>query len=173
MPLWWRAQGQLCLSLRRLASVRNQFVPPLQALIALSFTFYLHTLLSRFFRMLVEPSKPSFIKVILGSIIILRRFCCCYREWKISLFVCIKKLKLLLHLFSNDFLIHVWEVCRKRDCCLLGSDAMYCRSSANLNRLNSLVTVVRISLKYNIFWPCCWGWLFSCVCWSVSANDMN
>lgn len=87
-------------------SAINSFRPS-TAFTAFSFTFCLHTLLSRFFQMLEEPSKPSFFKVVLRSIIILRDFCCCYQEWKISLFVCIEKLQLLLRLVSNGVLIHI------------------------------------------------------------------
>lgn len=57
----------------------NSFRPS-TALVAHSFTFCLHTLLSRFFQMLEEHSKSSFFKVILRSITILRDFCCCYWE---------------------------------------------------------------------------------------------
>lgn len=95
-----------CLFVTWLPFVINSF-HPCTALFAHSFTLCLHTLLSRFFQMLEEPSKSSFSKVVLRSIIILRDFCCCYREWKISLFVCIEKLQLLLCLASNDVLIHI------------------------------------------------------------------
>jgi hypothetical protein len=83
-------------------------------------------------------------------------------------------LQLLSRLVSNDVLIHIWEVCRKRDRCHLGSYVVYYRSNITRNRVILLVTVVRISnLKYKIFWPCCWRWLFSCVCWSASSDDLN
>ena len=94
-----------CLFIAWLPSVINLFCPS-TVLIARSFTLCLHTLLSRFFQMLEEPSKPSF-KIILWSIILLRDFCCCCREWKISLLVCIEKLQLLLRLASNDVLIYI------------------------------------------------------------------
>lgn len=48
-----------CLFVAWLPSVINSFRPS-TTLIARSFTFCLHTLLSRFFQMLEEPSKPSF-----------------------------------------------------------------------------------------------------------------
>jgi hypothetical protein len=134
-----------------LPSIITSFHPS-PALIALSFTFCLHTLLPPFFQMLEEPRKLSFSKVILWHIIIIRDFSCCYQEWKISLFVCSEKLKLLLRLFSNFVAIHIQEVCRKRDHCLLVSDAMYCLSGVTPNRVILLVTVVRLSnLKYKVF----------------------
>lgn len=95
-----------CLFVAWLPSVNNSFRPS-TAIIALSFTVRLHTLLSRFLQMMEEPSKSSFFKVILRSIIILRDFCCCYRKWKVSLLVCVEKLQLFLRLVSNDVFIHI------------------------------------------------------------------
>jgi hypothetical protein len=83
---------------------------PSTAVIALSFTFCLHTLPSRFFQMLEERSRPSFCKVVLRSIIILRDFCCCYRKWKISLFVCSCFCALLVMTF-----LYTSEKCAERE----------------------------------------------------------